>query len=253
MKKFILSLCLLILAPGVYGHPDVPIPEKNEKPVEIARDRNHRVVMIKKNRERFTKNWAFVVDSSHSTWAIAGKILTGFNTATGFPTDQLRFCTYVFNDPGWTSKHYRDWVDACPEEFTKTQKWIRQTRGVGSIAGPAIIRAFQQPVEELTVLIISDGGFTDGGGRGGQGISVVKGVIEKGQQWRVAHGLERAVVVSIGIENSLCWPQYPKLPNSDCQIGMRALGVEGKGGFFYIHRLRPHVRRTAQALKASSD
>ena len=251
MKKLILSLCLLTLAPGVYGEPDTtkPIKPKRERPVEISRDRFHRVVMIKRNKERFTKNWAFVVDSSHSTWSIAGKILKGFTTATGFPTDQLRFCTYVFNNPGWTPRHYRDWVDASPEEFEKTQKWIKATRGVGSVATPALVRALQQPVKELTVLIISDGGFTDGGGKGGKGIGVVKAIIEAGQKWRESQGFSRALIVSIGIENTLCWPHYPKLSNSDCQAGMRDIGIAGRGGFFYIHKIKLAVKKTANLPK----
>lgn len=251
MKKLILSLCLLTLTSGVYGDPDVPktkLKPKREIPVEISRDRYHRVMMIKRNKERFTKNWAFVIDSSHSTWALAAKVMKAFNTATGFPSDQLRFCAYVFNDPGWTSKHYRDWVDASPEEFDKTQRWIRNTRGVGSIATPALVRALQQPVKELTVLIISDGGFTDGGGKGGQGIGVVKAIIEAGQKWRERQGYERALIVSIGIENALCWPYYPKLSNTDCQKGMRDIGVDGLGGYFYIHKIRHQVRKTSQVL-----
>jgi hypothetical protein len=247
MKKFILSLCLLILAPGVYGNSDT----EREKPIEISRDRFHRVVMVKHNKARFTKNWAFVVDSSHSTWSVAGKVLKGFTTATGFPTDELRFCAYVFNDQGWAPKHYRDWVDASPEEFDKTQNWIRNTRGVGSIATPALVRALQQPVKELTILIISDGGFTDGGGKGGEGIGVVQAVIEAGQKWRELNGYGRALIVSIGIENTLCWPYYPKLPNSDCQLGMRNIGVDGKGGFFYIHKIREQSRKTSQILTKS--
>jgi len=261
MKKLILSLCLLTLTPGVYGDPDIPKPApilktekpKIEKPVEISRDRYHRVVMVKRNKERFTKNWAFVVDSSHSTWSVAAKVLKGFNTATGFPTDELRFCAYVFNDPGWTSKHYRDWVDASPEEFDKTQKWIRNTRGVGSVVTPALVRALQQPVKELTVLIISDGGFSDGGGKGGQGIGVVKVIIEAGQKWRVKNGYGRAMIVALGIENTLCWPLYPKLSNWECQAGMEDIGVTGKGGYFYVHKIRQQAKKTAAQIKKTAQ
>jgi len=240
MKKFFAAL-LLILPLATYGNPN-QLKVKKEIPIEISRDRYHRVVMVKSNKERFTKNWAFIVDSSHSTWAVAGKILRAFHTATGFPADHLRFCSYVFNNEGWTDKNYRDWVDASPDEFLKTQKWIRERRGVNSNAAHAVRRALRQPVKELTILIISDGGFSDGGVIGGKGISLIKRLIKEGQNWRVANGLSRAIICTIGIENVLSWPTYPKLPNAVCQQGMRDIGVEGRGGFFYVHRLKRQQR-----------
>ena len=236
MKKILLALGLLVTITGVSAKPDVPLPQN--RVVEIARDKTHRVLMVKRNQERLTKRWAFVIDSSHSTWSIAAKVITAFHTATGFPSDQLRYCAYVFNDPGWTFKHYRSWVDASPEEFEKTAKWIEDTKGVGSVAAPALFRALRQPVRELTVIIISDGGFSDGGGRGGEGLSTVEKIIEEGQKWRVKKGYGKAVICSIGLENTLCWPRYPKYNDNYCQQGMQALGTEGLGGYFYVQRLK---------------
>ena len=79
---------------------------KQGKTIEISRDSYHRVLQVKEKTEMLTTDWAFVVDSSHSTWKIAGTVLSGFRAATLSPLDELRFCTYVFNKKG--SYKYKD-------------------------------------------------------------------------------------------------------------------------------------------------
>lgn len=248
MKKVFVAFIFPLLLCSAHADPTVKKvvtkKAKVEKPVEIYRDAKYRVMMAKKNTERFTKNWAFVIDSSHSTWDIAGRVITGVEVATQFPTDHLRFCAYVFNNEG--CHRYKDWVDASPDEFKATKKFVYANRGVSSYAAKAIRDALLQPKKELTVIIISDGGFSES-------INRIKATIKVGQEWREKSGYGRAIICTIGIENMKCWPTYPKQPNRVCQKGMRTIGVKGKGGFFYIHlrgqQSSPTVRKSSKPQK----
>jgi len=241
MKKTLFMCIFPLLLCSAHANPTLKKkPIKREKPVEIYKDSSYRVMMVKKHTERFSKNWAFVIDSSHSTWDIAGRVLTGIEVATQFPTDHLRFCSYVFNNEG--CHRYRDWVDASPDEFKATKKFVADKRGVSSYAAKAIRDALLQPKKELTVIIISDGGFSEG-------IKRIKTTIDTWQKWREKSGYGRAIICAIGIENMKSWPTYPKQPNKVCQQGMRDIGVEGKGGFFYIHRRGQRKTTTVRKSK----
>lgn len=209
----------------------------DEGPVEIAIDDSHRVIQVYKNELRLTTNWVFVVDNSHSTWKIASRVISAFRAITLFPTDELRFCTYVFSNRG--CHKYRSWQFASPKQFSLTEQFIKQNRGVNSYAALALRDALRQPQKELTVIIISDGGFSDGDSRAGSSYNqdIIRKIIEQNQQWRDNRGLGRAVIVAVGIENTLCWPRYPKDTNAVCMDGMRKIGLEGQGGFFYVQPL----------------
>jgi len=256
MNRILLAPLFSLLLCNAYADPIVNKPTKKEKvkkekPVEIYKDSNYRVMMVRKNTKRFSKNWAFVIDSSHSTWDIAERVLTGVEVATQFPTDHLRFCTYVFNNEGCHRyRRVRDkdgnlvgWVDASPDEFKAAKKFVRDNRGVSSYAAKALRDALFQPKKDLTIIVISDGGFSEG-------ITKIKATIEAGQKWREKKGYGRAIICAIGIENMKSWPTYPKLSNRVCQQSMRDIGVEGKGGFFYIHRRgqqrNPTVRKNSK-------
>jgi hypothetical protein len=91
-----------------------------------------------------------------------------------------------------------------------------------------------QTKEKLTLMLISDGGFSEG-------ISRIKRIIAAGQKWRTDHGFDPAVICAIGIENTKSKPWYPKPTDAVCQQGMREIGVEGEGGYFYVKRLSKTV------------
>jgi hypothetical protein len=97
----------------------------------------------------------------------------------------------------------------------------------------AIRDALLQRKKNLTVIIISDGGFSEP-------FNEILSEIATWQLWRENEGLGRAVIASIGIENHLSReskPPYPKDTDNVCQDRMEQLGVEGKGGYFLVRRI----------------
>ena len=123
-------------------NPKTPKPNKSEtakplqRPVEIFRTEEHQVLMVDKHTKPHSKYWAFVVDSSHSTWDIAGRVIVGFQAAVGAPSDQLKFCAYVFNNSG--CHKFRPWEWASVDAFEATKAWIQKNKGVSSYAEVAI-------------------------------------------------------------------------------------------------------------------
>jgi len=194
----------------------------------IWQDVTQHLSIVNQNKDRLSRNWTFVVDSSHSTWNIAGRVLSAFKAVTTFPEDELRFSLYTFNLRGIQA--YRDWAEASPEEFSGARAFIRQHRGVNSYVGGALHDALHQIQDDLTIIVISDGGFSER-------FDDVQQIIRDGQEWRREQGLKIAIICGVGIENMLSResrPPYPKDTNIVCQRRMQAIGRQNHGGFFYL-------------------
>lgn len=233
-KKINLFVILIFLANLATAAPEAHEPILiSQYPAENPAYNIYQVIPGK--QKALTKNWAFVVDTSDSILRISGRMLAAFNTVTSFPTDQLRFCAITFN--GRNNHKLRDWADASELEFERANRWILRHTGVNSYAERAIKMAIEQPIKGLTVIVISDGGFTEN-------FSRILGTIESSQQWRVDNGYSMATIVAIGIENLLSresLPPYPKDPDHVCQARMERLGSdvwdEVWGGYYLIKRI----------------
>ena len=209
------TLMLLFSVPTL-ANPDEPI---------------YKMKVVVPPKDRVTIRWAFVVDTSSSIveMGLFGGILKAYNTATQRPSDHLCFCMYAFNDRGCHT--YKGWEDASVEAFDGSIAWLydKKNQGTMSHGTAAIVAALKQKQKELTVIIISDGGFTEGGEK-------VKKAIKDTQAWREKVGLGAALICTIGIENHLCYPQYPKPSNETCQGWLSDIGKTGGGGYFYIYK-----------------
>ena len=213
-------------------------------------------LIIESPKSRFTKDWVIIVDTSDSMQSVSAKALRAFRTATSSPTDEFKFCAYVFNDFGMEKRS--EWFEASIESFDAIEKWIlnKKNAGVHSHGRVAIKKALQTQREELTIIIISDGGFTSSSK--GHGFHSMRSTIDECQQYRANNGLGRAIIATIGIENrhysALCpaccnhpgaehnyalpdmWRTNKgyKLSNEKCQSFLREIGTKHNGGYFLV-------------------
>jgi len=224
----------------------MPIISFGQTPRELDK---YNMTMIKKPKVPLTKNWAFIIDTSHSmNQDRVEKAHKAFQIATQFPTDELNFCMYTFNDQG--VDRFRDWKKASPDEFKAAHNWARKKwqRGVLSYAGAAIRKALHLEKRELTIIIISDGGFTEG-------YKKIKDIITEGQGWRVKYGFGRAIIACIGIQN-LYYRTGGKEPDYENQQWLHDIGVDNHGGYSYVHLGKPPVnplRRIIQSPQSGKE
>lgn len=189
-----------------------------------------------KPSEPFSTDWAFVIDNSSSIWwkperGVIEKILTAFDASTEHPGDELHFCTYAFHDKYRTV--YRKWAPASLDAFSNTKKWLAKNRGTHSHGKKAIGLALHQKKAKLSVIIITDGGFTSAGY--GKGFGSVRKEIEAGQAWRVANGYSEAIICTVGIENK-DYIAGGKPTDEDCQAFLLEIGKKYGGGYFLVSK-----------------
>lgn len=235
MLRIKLAILLILLLPisGVRAKPNT---DKKAEPILISQvpaeyPRYNIYQIIAGKTKGLTENWAFVIDSSNSTSRVVGRLLAGFTAAVSSPTDQHRFCSFVFNN---NNQHkFRGWKVASRQEFQRTNRWIRRNIGVNSYADKALRDALLQRKKNLTVILISDGGFSER-------FSTIQNTIATYQLWRENNGYGKALIVTIGIENHLSRlskPPYPKDTDAVCQARMRKIGEKGGGGYYLVRRI----------------
>jgi len=185
-------------------------------------------------KTQLTTNWVFVMDTSHSMQGIFDKSRAAFLRATSHPTDELFFSVITFNDPGM--QKFRDWVPASPREFADASRWVEQEMRVLSYGQRAIEMALHLERARLTVVMITDGGFTEA--CEGRGFGTIRQTFADGQEWRRTHGFGEALVCCLGIEN-IGYTNGHKPPDADCQAFLRELGDQYNGGYFLVRNAMP--------------
>jgi len=164
------------------------------------------ISMVTPPRVRFSTRWTFVVDGSSSLWTknlqakckLLEKSNAAFKYATSFPTDELKFNVYLFAGGAWNEKHaHRSWAPANPLEFRKTRIWMTKNMGARKLGlyshgAKSIELALKQKIKGLSIIIISDGGFTSA--CNGAGYGKINKIIIEGQRWRILNGLGKAVI-----------------------------------------------------------
>lgn len=217
MKRFVLS-CLVALATfGVVFAQDAPHPQVS-------------VEMKVAPKQKLTNHWAFVIDHSHSTRGIFERVRGAFLEATSFSTDEMEFCTITFNNQ--SMERFRDWAWASDSEFASATEWIAQDKiGVLSYGAKAIKMAIEQERDMLTVVLITDGGFTEA--CYGRGFGAIETAILDGQKTRLDKGLGPAVICCLGLSN----PGYTtggKPSDEECQAFLQRIGTTYGGGYFLV-------------------
>lgn len=176
--------------------------------------------------------WCFVIDNSHSMRDIFPRVNAAFLEAIAYKTDELEYALVAFNNQGMD--RFRDWQWASESGFAEAYRWLSDDKhnGVMSYGASAIRTAIQQERDELTVLLITDGGFTEVSRAGGNW-DVIRRVFREAQQWRAERGLHPAQIVSLGVSN----PHYTagnKPSDEECQNFLREIGTTYGGGYWLV-------------------
>jgi len=179
--------------------------------------------------EPLSKRWAIVVDNSHSMRGIFRRARAAFLEATNIRSDQLEFCVVACNNE--SMERFRDWAWADENELADASEWIEEDKvGVLSYGVKAIKMAIEQERDDLTVVLITDGGFTEATR---YGFEYIETAIEQSQRVRDNMGLSRAIICCFGISN----PSYTgggKPSDEQCQAFLRRIGTIYHGGYWLV-------------------
>jgi hypothetical protein len=188
-------------------------------------------------KTQLTTNWVFVVDTSHSMQGVFDKSRAAFLHATSHPTDELFFSVITFNDRGM--ERFRDWQPASDRAFREASRWIETEMRVLSYGQRALEMALHLARPELTIVLITDGGFTEASE--GRGFEAIRRTITSGQEWRRNNGHGSALLCAIGIEN-IGYTTGGKPSDADCQAFLREVGDQHGGGYFLVRNAMPEAR-----------
>ena len=84
----------------------------------------------------------------------------------------------------------------------------------------------------LTVILISDGGFSEAVGPTRYDYSYW--AVAAAQQWRKDNDFFEATIWTIGLENKIYWSSKVKRPDAECQEFLRTLGTQYNGGYYLV-------------------
>lgn len=259
--KYLLVALLFVTFIACAEDPPVYTVERTDDPVVTIIDRPAKGAI--------KKNWVFIIDTSDSMEGVFHKALKGWRYVTQAPTDDWSFCAYVFNNAGH-DKHTK-WLVSSPENFARVEKWVEQPRqrGVNSNGRLSIEKALRLMKSELSIILITDGGFTTACDN--RGFSKIRKTIIDGQAWRRANKLGQATITTIGISNShySAWCQKcirgrrtsslhnyalpdnwrsnkgKKPSNDDCQSFLREIGTAYSGGYILVRHKEPPSKNRA--------
>lgn len=183
--------------------------------------------MVEPPTTRFTNRWVIVADTSASGQSVLSKVLFGYDKVMEFTADDFQFAMYSFN----SATYFREWEQVTPDSVARNKAWMRSTAGVLSRVTRGLAGALREREPHLTIIIISDGGFTEASGN--KGFSGVEQTVINGQAWRVENGLFPAIITTVGIEN-IGYVAGGKAPDAECQEFLRHLGSSYEGGYWLV-------------------
>jgi hypothetical protein len=185
------------------------------------------VKMVVPQQEALSERWCFVIDGSDSIKTVLPKAIVGFRRVTNISAERLNFTAVLFSgelptpyykdekrffSPGDIG-HKWDWFEASPNTFKELEKWIQANIGVTSFSHMSLKSALTIRKRNLTLVLITDGGFTEAcgefpieilkdGSKRDTRFDETEKLINKWQKWRKKNGFNYAIIASIGIRNS---------------------------------------------------
>lgn len=192
-------------------------------------------------------NIVFVIDVS-STMRKSKGLKSKFYRAWQNITDKLTgdewyFCAYLFGDKN--REEFYPWTAAGgPQSKRELQKLYRETlksKQIKSFGEKALSMAIksQNPLDNnpsmsrtLTVILITDGGFSEAVGPMRYHSTYDSVIIA--QKWREDNDLFEATIWTIGLENKIYWSSKVKRPDVECQAFLKKLGTKYNGGYCLV-------------------
>lgn len=170
---------------------------------------------------RITNKMLFLVDCSGSmTGEKLSRAIDQTIEIAGQETDDLQIACIAFDDgqrrwPGGWAKL------PDPDVLVELRTWLNTTcRGGNTPIAQALIMAMQEPVRDMTLIIVSDGFFDE---ETGALTDLFKGL----QEARVTAGLGKVVLVGVGISPS-------SNTNMDELRHLVSSAEEQNGGYFIV-------------------
>jgi len=194
-----------------------------------------------------SNNIVFVIDGSSTirqSKGLKGKFYRAWQGITNrLVADEWYFSAHLFGDKGrekvypWTAAGGKKSV----QELAKLYRWTSKSKNVRSFGNKALSAAIKSrnPLNKnkmmsrtLTVILITDGGFTEAVGPTGYERSYEVAI--KAQRWRKANDLFEATILTIGLENKIYWSSHVKRPDAECQAFLKTLGTKYNGGYYLV-------------------
>ena len=192
-------------------------------------------------------NIVFVIDCSstmRNSKGLRSKFYKAIETIKGkLAGDAWYFSAYFFGDKN--REEFYPWTPAGGpgskrelEKLYRTALKSKQIRSFGKKALSLAIRS-KNPLSwnpsmsrTLTVIIISDGGFSEAVGP--MRYNSTYDAVIMAQKWREANELFEATIWTIGLENKIQWSAKVKRPDAECQAFLKTLGTKYNGGYCLV-------------------
>ncbi len=192
-------------------------------------------------------NIVFVIDGSstmRNSKGLKGKFYRAFQSISDkLAGDEWYFCAYLFGNHD--NEKFYAWRAAggkkSKSELYKLYRWSLASKQIRSFGNKALSMAVrsENPLNKnkmmsrtLTVILITDGGFTEATGPTGYSASYEAVVVAQG--WRKDNELFEATILTIGLENRIYWSSKVKRQDAECQAFLRTLGTKYNGGYYLV-------------------
>lgn len=241
LKVFFVSLILLIIVPGLATPKETKTKE----------------VIVVQQKERFRKRVLFIYDCSGSmSRSDLNKAFVTFAMIAQQPIDSMEIAIIAFDDylarwPGIPEPKApkpipKGWA-GMPSlvAFQKAQKWLNSLdMGGGTDVLPALQLAFKEKRNEISIVIISDGGFTDiipdgfkkdPKSKESNRVQYFRHFIKTLQKTRVKAKLDKIHINCYGIG---------KIPRtSNAHALMKAIAEEGRGSYVKMETVKKEKKK----------
>ena len=174
------------------------------------------LVTVVRGQSRVSKHILFVVDVSGSMYGRAfTRAVSSVRSLAGQPTDEMQVGVIAFADTAvrWSPTKHSTWAKLPDKKaLVAVENFLyQQGPGGGTKVVPALELALQDPKPQLTVVLVTDGIFSE------PDADVLKAV-EKEQKQRVKKKRGRALIAVLGVGSK--------------QAILEKLGKTGKGGYY---------------------